>query len=427
MSAPTAQVLGLGLRGPAARARRGRAGRGRRSRAPRLRPADVERPVRARGRASCRRRASSRPPRSAAICRSDPYERAAHAYGKAYRDVVRAFRGRFDHPPDVVAHPRDEGELERCSTGAPARRRGDPVRRRHERGRRRRAAVADGYAGAVTIDLKALDRVLEVDAVSRAARIQAGATGPGLEEQLREHGLTLRHYPQSFEYSTLGGWIATRAGGHFATLAHAHRRLRGVGARDHPARRVGEPAAARLGRRAEPRPHADRLGGHPRRDHRGLGAGAGGARASGRPPACCSTASRTAPGGAGARPVAASTRPTAACSTRRGGAHRRRARRAGRCWCSASSRPTTRSTRGMARALELCRDHGGEPQRASDGRVRGRLARRLPAGALPARHAGRRRHPGRDLRDRDHLGPLRRRSSPRCASAHGAALGPRAA
>ena len=53
---------------------------------------------------------------------------------------------------------------------------------------------------------------------SLAARIQAGATGPGLEDQLREHGLTLRHFPQSFEYSTLGGWVATRAGGHFATL-----------------------------------------------------------------------------------------------------------------------------------------------------------------------------------------------------------------
>ena len=48
------------------------------------------------------------PPSLAGICRSDPYERAAHAYGKAYRDVVRAFRGRFDHPPDVVAHPVDE-------------------------------------------------------------------------------------------------------------------------------------------------------------------------------------------------------------------------------------------------------------------------------------------------------------------------------
>ena len=66
--------------------------------------------------------------------------------------------------------------------------------------------------------MRRMDRVLEVDAVSRAARIQAGALGPVLEEQLREHGLTLRHFPQSFEYSTLGGWIATRAGGHFATL-----------------------------------------------------------------------------------------------------------------------------------------------------------------------------------------------------------------
>src|SRR4030088_233080 len=63
-----------------------------------------------------------------------------------------------------------------------------------------------------------MDRVLEVDPVSRAARIQAGATGPHLEQQLAEHGLTLRHFPQSFQFSTLGGWIATRAGGHFATL-----------------------------------------------------------------------------------------------------------------------------------------------------------------------------------------------------------------
>ena len=70
----------------------------------------------------------------------------------------------------------------------------------------------------VTVDLRRMDRVLEVDPISMAARIQAGATGPRLEEQLREHGLTLRHFPQSFEYSTLGGWIATRAGGHFATL-----------------------------------------------------------------------------------------------------------------------------------------------------------------------------------------------------------------
>jgi alkyldihydroxyacetonephosphate synthase len=61
-------------------------------------------------------------------------------------------------------------------------------------------------------------KVLEIDTASRAARIQAGATGPQIAQQLAPQGLSLRHYPQSYEFSTLGGWIATRAGGHYATL-----------------------------------------------------------------------------------------------------------------------------------------------------------------------------------------------------------------
>jgi alkyldihydroxyacetonephosphate synthase len=145
------------------------------------------------------------------------YERVFHALGSAYRDVVRGFYGRFENPPDLVAFPRDESEIEAVLGWAEA----------------EGAAVIPfgggtsvvggvearlGERPVVSLDLRRLDRVLEVDPVSRAARIQAGATGPGLEEQLREHGLTLRHFPQSFEYSTLGGWIATRAGGHFATL-----------------------------------------------------------------------------------------------------------------------------------------------------------------------------------------------------------------
>jgi len=145
------------------------------------------------------------------------YERVSHALGKAYRDVVRGFYGRFDDPPDLVAFPRDEGEIETVLSWAEA----------------EGAAVIPfgggtsvvggieprlGERAVVTMDLRRLDRVLEVEPVSLAARIQAGATGPRLEEQLREHGLTLRHFPQSFEYATLGGWIATRAGGHFATV-----------------------------------------------------------------------------------------------------------------------------------------------------------------------------------------------------------------
>ena len=181
--------------------------------------ADVERPVPLEGVELPPPRLD--PPASlGSICRQDPYERMAHSYGKSYRDVVRGFRGRFDHPTDVVAHPRDEAELEAvlawcADVGAAA----IPFGGGTSVVGGVEPDLPDGYSGAVTVDLKAMDRVLEVDTVSSAARIQAGATGPGLEGQLREHGLTLRHFPQSFEYSTLGGWIATRAGGHFATLA----------------------------------------------------------------------------------------------------------------------------------------------------------------------------------------------------------------
>ena len=154
----------------------------------------------------------------AAMCTTAPTERALHAYGRSYRDVIRAFRGRFDHPPDVVARPRTEAEitavLEWC---AGARAAAIPFGGGTSVVGGVEPAVSEEFAGAVSIDLGALDRVLEVDPVSRAARIQAGATGPALEAALREHGLTLRFFPQSFELSTLGGWIATRAGGHFAT------------------------------------------------------------------------------------------------------------------------------------------------------------------------------------------------------------------
>jgi len=81
--------------------------------------------------------------------------------------------------------------------------------------------VGDGYPAAVSVDLRNLQGVLEIDPASRAARIAAGTLGPVLEAELKPHGLTLRHFPQSFEWSTLGGWIATRSGGHFATL-HTH-------------------------------------------------------------------------------------------------------------------------------------------------------------------------------------------------------------
>jgi alkyldihydroxyacetonephosphate synthase len=153
------------------------------------------------------------------LCRQDNYERALHAYGRSYTDTVRAFRGRFDHPPDVVAHPASEKDVQALlewagEVGAAV----IPFGGGTSVVGGVEAAVPERYEGVVTVDLKALDRVLDVDTVSLAARIQGGALGPDLERQLSEHGLTLRHFPQSFQFSTLGGWIATRSGGHFATL-----------------------------------------------------------------------------------------------------------------------------------------------------------------------------------------------------------------
>ncbi|MGW3323168.1 FAD-binding oxidoreductase [Streptomyces virginiae] len=158
------------------------------------------------------------PPRSLAhLVDADPADRAAHSMGKAYRDVVRALRGRPGRIPDLVARPTDDQGVADLLDWA---------------GERQVAVVPYGGGSSVTggveyrgdahravmsLDLTAMDRVLEVDTEGRAARIQAGTLGPSLEDQLRPHGLTLRHFPQSFEFSTLGGWLATRAGGHYAT------------------------------------------------------------------------------------------------------------------------------------------------------------------------------------------------------------------
>lgn len=162
------------------------------------------------------------PPRSLAhLVTADPGARASHAMGKAYRDVMRALRGRPGRIPDLVAHPGSGQDVADLLEWA---------------GERGVAVIPYGGGSSVTggveyrgdthravlsLDLTAMDQVLEVDTESRAARIQAGAFGPALEDRLRPHALTLRHFPQSFEFSTLGGWLATRAGGHYATV-HTH-------------------------------------------------------------------------------------------------------------------------------------------------------------------------------------------------------------
>ena len=147
-----------------------------------------------------------------------PEDRARHTYGCAYVDIVRGFRGDFEGAPDLVAYPADEGDVRRvldfCQEhdfavvpfGG-----GTSVVRGVECAREAKGSV-------VSLDLGRLNRLQEVSPQDHRARFQAGVLGPALEDALRPHGMTLRHFPQSFEFSSLGGWVATRAGGHFATL-----------------------------------------------------------------------------------------------------------------------------------------------------------------------------------------------------------------
>jgi alkyldihydroxyacetonephosphate synthase len=152
------------------------------------------------------------------FCSIVPEDRVRHTYGRAYPDIVRGFRGEFEGPPDAVAFPETEQQVAALLDWASDHRiavvpHGGGTSVVNGVG----TAIDGDYDGVVTLQMRRLDRVLEIDEESLAAHIQAGATGPAIDEQLAEKGFTLRHFPQSYEFSTLGGWIATRAGGHFAT------------------------------------------------------------------------------------------------------------------------------------------------------------------------------------------------------------------
>ncbi len=146
-------------------------------------------------------------------CRTDHRERVLHSAGKSYKDLLQLRSLRMDRATDAVVYPRSEGEvvelLEYC-------------------GRERLAVVPFGGGSSVvggidpqqgdqrlvvTVDLAYLNQILEINKTSSTATVEAGIFGPELESQLRNQGFVLGHYPQSFEFSTLGGWIATRSSG----------------------------------------------------------------------------------------------------------------------------------------------------------------------------------------------------------------------
>ncbi len=145
------------------------------------------------------------------------FDRVLHGVGKSYRDCVRARALDIPNPPDAVVFPGSEREV------------ADLLRLAEAEG----IAVVpycggssvvggveplDGsFSGSVSVDLRRMNRMLSVDPESMTARFEAGIWGPELEEELSAHGLYLGHAPESFLFSGLGGWIASRGAGRQST------------------------------------------------------------------------------------------------------------------------------------------------------------------------------------------------------------------
>jgi alkyldihydroxyacetonephosphate synthase len=139
-------------------------------------------------------------------------QRLLHSYGKSYPDLFYVRKGIVRRPPDLVVYPESHDEVEAVVALA------------HEHGV---CLVPFGggtnIVGGInpedpvrmvaTLDMARMNRLLSLDPESNTAVIEAGALGPKLEEDLQARGYSLGHYPDSFEYSTLGGWLATRSAG----------------------------------------------------------------------------------------------------------------------------------------------------------------------------------------------------------------------
>jgi alkyldihydroxyacetonephosphate synthase len=150
------------------------------------------------------------------VC-DDREARVSHAAGRSYPDLVRLRTGNLGAAPDAVLEPGSADQVAAVlATCAGARVAVVPF----GGGTSVVGGVdpfADGFAAVVALDLHRLDRVVSVDPLSLTATLEAGLFGPEAERRLAAEGLTLGHFPQSFEYSTVGGWVATRSAGQAST------------------------------------------------------------------------------------------------------------------------------------------------------------------------------------------------------------------
>lgn len=148
-----------------------------------------------------------------AFALTDDEARIVHWAGRSVRDLIRTRAGNFSRVTDVVVYPGSEDEVQRVLALASER---DFVVIPFGGGTSISGSLqAEDHETrvVVTVDLGRMNRLLDVDTHSGLARVQAGILGPDLEDALTARGLTMGHVPDSFTYSTLGGWVATRSSG----------------------------------------------------------------------------------------------------------------------------------------------------------------------------------------------------------------------
>jgi alkyldihydroxyacetonephosphate synthase len=143
----------------------------------------------------------------------DDLDRIVHTYGKSATDLLRIRAGDIPRVPDVVVYPGNEAEVQLIVDHAVA---ADAVIIPYGGGTSFSGSLRapEGETRPViSLDLGRMNQLIDIDEESGLARIQAGALGPDLEDQLSARGWVLGHYPDSFTHSTLGGWVATRSSG----------------------------------------------------------------------------------------------------------------------------------------------------------------------------------------------------------------------
>jgi alkyldihydroxyacetonephosphate synthase len=143
----------------------------------------------------------------------DPLERLLHSYGKSFPDLFCVRNGIVTRAPDAVLLPDSSEQVEALVKLADQR---NFCLIPFGGGTNIVGGINPATQDArpmLTLSLRNMNRVISVDRESRTATIQAGALGPQLEADLAKQGHSLGHYPDSFEYSTLGGWLATRSAG----------------------------------------------------------------------------------------------------------------------------------------------------------------------------------------------------------------------